>query len=458
MSIRHEVEFDAQAAAIAEARQALAQTPRDPDAWHRLGWAHESRGELEEAVDSYRRAVQFNPDADGSHNNIGNCLNALGRFEEAYAAWRAAIRIAPGCTMYYRNLVQSSPLAPDDPCFVSLENQIAEAGKLPPNAQADLFFAYGQALAGQGEHERAFAQIVRANALYRRCITYKEDEMLGVSTHIPKLFTQALLRERRGSGDPSESPVFVVGMPRSGTSLVEQILASHPQIGGAGERTDFSEALARSFSGGDTNRADALSLEQLSEATPEQFRALGAEYLRRMARTGRPKVAGPDSRLVDKYPYNFIHIGFIHLALPNARIIHVRRSPVDTCLSIYSRWFRNVPFGYDLGELGRYYRAYNALMAHWRAVLPEGVLLEIAYEDLVDDLEGEARRLLSHCAVGWDERCLEFHRTERTVTTASAAQVRQPLYRTSVRRWRPDAQMLRPLLDGLGPELSATVQ
>ncbi|MFP6557527.1 sulfotransferase [Paraburkholderia sp. B3] len=447
-----------QAQAILQAKQAIANAPHDAEAWHKLGWEHEARGELEEAVTCYSRAVQFKPLADGSYNNLGNCLNALGHFDEAYAAWRTAIQLAPGCSMYYRNLVQSKALAPDDPCFESLEAQIRQAARLPASAQADLFFAYGQTLAEQGEHEFGFAQILRANAVYRPTFTYDENTVLSVSAQLPKLFTRDVMREKRGLGDPSEIPVFVIGMPRSGSTLVEQILASHPQIGGVGERTDFDNALSWLLSTSRAQPTGAFSLDKLSEATPAQLHGLGSNYLQRLAQAVHASGEAGPARVVNKYQYNFIHAGLIHLALPNARIIHVRRSPLDTCLSIYSRWFHDVPFGYDLGELGRYYRAYDTLMAHWRTVLPEDVMLEVSYEELVADTEGEARRLLAHCGMEWDARCLEFYRTKRSVTTASAAQVRKPIYRTSIRRWRPDLRVLRPLLEGLGPELAATVQ
>jgi tetratricopeptide (TPR) repeat protein len=438
--------------------QAIANAPQDAEGWHKLGWQHEASGELEDAVICYRQAVQLKPLADGSYNNLGNCLNALGRFDEAYAAWRTAIKLAPGCAMYYRNLVQSKALAPDDPCFESLETQIRQAARLPASAQADLFFAYGQTLAEQGEHEFAFTQILRANAVYRPTFTYDENAVLGVSAQLPKLFTPEVMRKKQGLGDPSEVPVFVIGMPRSGSTLVEQILSSHPQICGVGERTDFDNALSWLLSTSRTQPEGPFSLAKLAEATPAQLQGLGANYLQRLAQPVQASGAAAPARVVNKYQYNFIHAGLIHLALPNARIIHVHRSPLETCLSIYSRWFNDVPFGYDLGELGRYYRAYDALMAHWRAALPEGVMLEVSYEDLVADTEGEARRLLAHCGVEWDARCLEFYRTKRSVTTASAAQVRKPIYRTSVRRWRPDLRVLRPLLEGLGPELAATVQ
>jgi hypothetical protein len=195
-----------------------------------------------------------------------------------------------------------------------------------------------------------------------------------------------------------------------------------------------------------------IDIEALPEGSAARWRSLGADYLRRMQRV-LAEIGSDASYFTDKYPFNFINVGLIHLALPNARFIHSRRSPLQTCLSIFSRIFHDVPFGYDLGELGRYYRAYDALMAHWRRVLPEGVMIEIAYEELVDDFEANVRRMLVHCGLEWDPRCLAFHQTARRVSTASSAQVRRPLYRTSIQRWQPRRELLEPLLSALGPTL-----
>jgi hypothetical protein len=244
-------------------------------------------------------------------------------------------------------------------------------------------------------------------------------------------------------------------MPRSGSSLIVQILASHPQVFGAGERMDFGEALVSCIKR-DADDPLRIDIEALQGVGAAPLRALGADYLRRM-HTSLPELrAGTPgyTRFTDKYPFNFINVGLIHLALPKARFIHSRRSPLQSCLSIFSRIFHDVPFGYDLGELGRYYRAYDALMAHWQRVLPEGTMIEIEYEDLVEDFEANVRRLLAHCGLDWDERCLSFHQTRRPVTTASAAQVRRPLYKSSLKRWQPQPALLQPLLDGLGAALT----
>jgi tetratricopeptide (TPR) repeat protein len=436
--------------ALARYRQAEALDPHNADIHHNLGWILEQLHQLDEAVAQYRQAVQYGTLVDGSYNNMANCLQSLGRFEEAHEAYRRAIEIAPQSMLYYRNFVQSKRMTLDDPCFVAMEKLAAHADGLTPDNEAQLHFAMGHALADIGQNDRSFEHLLKGNAMYRRTIQYNEAMTLDLFGHIPRLMSADVLKAKRGLGDPSASPVFIVGMPRSGSTLIEQILASHPQVFGAGERPDFGKALVSALARSDADPGK-LNFDAMHEATAAQLVPLGAEYLRRIG----VEVADAASyqRITDKYPFNFINLGLIHLALPNARFIHSRRSPVEVCLSIYSRIFQDVPFGYDLGELGRYYRAYDKLMAHWREVLPEGVMIEVQYEDLVDDLEGNVRRMLAHCGLDWDERCLAFHQTKRQVNTASASQVRKPLFRTSLQRWHPAEALLQPLYDGLGPEL-----
>jgi hypothetical protein len=231
-------------------------------------------------------------------------------------------------------------------------------------------------------------------------------------------------------------PIFVLGMPRSGTTLVEQILASHPQVHGAGEL----RALQRLVDGLGDYPAAATRL------APAELARLGESYLAQI----RP-LAGGRAHLVDKMPANFLHAGLIHLMLPGARIVHCRRDPVDTCLSCYTKLFSGEQmFAYDLRELGLFHRAYQTLMAHWRAVLPPDRFIEVDYEAVVENLEGEARRLVAFLGLPWDEACLGFHKTERPVRTASVNQVRQPIYRTSAGRWKAHAAHLEPLLSALG--------
>lgn len=436
--------------ALASCRRACTMAPAIADFHHGRAWVLEQMNRFEEAAEGYRKAAQINPLAGNSLNNLGNCLQVLGKFDEAHEAYRRAINAAPDNALYYYNFVPSTRLRADDPCFAGMEKLLQRIDGLPQADQARLHFAYGQALSDTGQNDRGFEHFLKANALQRPMVGYNEAATLQSFNLIPSLFTAQLLKEKSGLGDSSQTPVFIIGMPRSGSSLVEQILASHPQVFGAGERPDFGLALLN-FIAQEPNQPGKIDQNALHNLSAIELAPLGAEYLSRVD-AAMPQ-ARSYARVANKYPFNFINVGLIHLALPNARFIHTRRAPLETCLSIFSRIFHDVPFGYDLGELGRYYRAYDMLMAHWQSVLPEGVMLDVQYEELVDDFEPQVRRMLSHCGLDWDERCLAFHKTERQVNTASASQVRKPLFRSALKRWRPEPALLQPLLDGLGPAL-----
>ncbi len=244
-------------------------------------------------------------------------------------------------------------------------------------------------------------------------------------------------------------PIFVTGFPRSGTTLVEQILASHPQIHGAGE-LGLLDQVAGSF-----RAAAAPDLgfpDYLPHLDAAESRALGDTYVERLG-----ALAPGAPHITDKLLENYLNIGLIHLVLPRARIIHVRRDPLDVCVSCFAINFSTgLTYTSDLGELGRTYRRYLELMAHWRRLLPPGAMLEVQYEEVVGDLEGQARRLIEYCGLAWDPRCLEFHETRRMVRTASVNQVRQPLYNSSLQRWRRYERHLGPLIEALGPEGAAS--
>ena len=229
-------------------------------------------------------------------------------------------------------------------------------------------------------------------------------------------------------------------MPRSGTSLLEQILATHPGVYGAGELTEMSSVIMAAMPQG-----DALQFpDAVPDLTAQDFQRIGREYIDSIW-----KLAPDAERITDKLPSNFYYIGMIHLMLPHAKIIHAMRDPMDSCFSCYSRLFNenNLPFTYDLKTLGRYYGRYIKLMQHWHAVLPPGTILDMRYEDMVADTEAQARRLLDYLGLPWDEKCLDFHKNKRPVKTASAAQVRKPIYKTSLARWEPYREHLAPLLE-----------
>jgi hypothetical protein len=337
-------------------------------------------------------------------------------------------------------------LTEDDPHLSAMQALAENIASFGDADRMDLHFALGQALAGIGQHRQSFEHLLAGNALKRRLVPYDEAEVLGRLERIPAVFTPELMRRSEGSGDRSPVPVFIVGMPRSGSTLVEQILASHPHVYGVGEVEAFAEA--GRDSGLFTPRRPFP--ESVPRWTEDHLRALGRGYVRRLhALAAGQAVHKPMQRITDKMLSNFRYVGLIRLALPNARIIHMCRDPIDTCMSCFSIQFKALPFTYDLGELGRHYSAYARLMAHWQSILPPRAMLKVQYEHLVENFESEARRIITHCGLEWDDACLRFHETARPVRTASVVQVRQPIYRHAVRRWRPEAEISWPLIEGL---------
>nr|WP_256366579.1 sulfotransferase [Methylocapsa sp. S129] len=425
--------------ALASYDKALALNPRLAEAWLGRGHVFLDRTRPDEALTNYEKALALKPDFAEAHDRKGRALFELGRLDAASNEFEKAIKLTPRRIRFYHNLAMSRRLTPGEPHVRAMEELARDMPSLAADEQVELNFALGKAFADAGDRDMSFARLLEGNSLKRRQISYDEKASLDTFERIRAIFTGELTRARAGVGESSSVPIFIVGMPRSGTTLAEQILASHPKVFGAGEIDDFGRA------------ATAL-LGNYPEAVPlmsgDQFHQLGAAYLGRI-RSGAPAVA---ERIANKMPDNFRLAGLIHLALPNARIIHTRRDPVDTCLSCFSTLFAgNLGYAYDLAELGRYYRGYEALMAHWRAVLPQGVMLEVQYEEVVADLEGQARRIVAHCGLEWDARCLDFHKTARPVRTSSATQVRQPIYNSSVGRWRAYEPFLGPLLAELGP-------
>ncbi len=416
-------------------RRALALDPASAAAHGNLSAALQLLGRHEEALIHAEQALALAPGFAEAHHGRGTILRTIGRLDEARQALERAIELAPRRTEFYRSLAEAKHFTADDPHRALLETLARDMAALSEEDRLHLHFALGKVYDDLGEHERAFSHFLAGNALKRRQLTYDEAAVLGRLDRFRTLFSAEIIRERAGQGEPSPAPIFIIGMPRSGTSLVEQMLASHPKIHGAGELGDFEAAVAA------LGAADGVPFD----IGPTELRAIGRSYLGCVA-----ALAPRAERITDKMPANFRFAGLIHLALPAARIIHMQRDPVDTCLSCFSILFGgDQPFAYDLGELGHYYAAYQRLMQHWRRVLPAGVMLDVHYEALVEDFEAQAQRIVAHCGLEWDEACLDFHNTQRPVHTASAVQVRQPLYRSSIGRWRPPQDALRPLLDAL---------
>lgn len=430
------------AEAAAAYRAALALAPDFAEAHGNLGIAALEQLRAEEALAFFDAALAIGPARPEYHQGRGRALMFLGDLAAARAAHEEAVRLAPDQPEFYAGLAVTQTLEADDPAFHALQAFAETVENQPLSARVAVHFALHRSLEHQGRHEAAFAHLVQGNALRRSLLAYDEAWMMRYFARVATVFGSAVLTRAAPVASAPDVPIFILGMPRSGSTLIEQILASHRDVFGAGELTYMSDIAA-------TLTASGLAYpENVLARSDAELAAAGARYRARL-RALAPRAP----RITDKMPANFIHIGLLRLILPGARIIHTRRDALDTCLSCFAQTFgEGQAFTNDLGELGRHYRAYEGLMAHWRRHLPEGAMLEVDYEELVADFEPQVRRILDYCNLAWDPACLAFHEHQRPVLTASAAQVRQPLYRHAVGRARPYGTLLAPLLEALGRE------
>jgi tetratricopeptide (TPR) repeat protein len=444
------------AEALTAFERALELKPDYADAWNNRGKALceitdpvEGHGRAADALASFERALSLNPGQAEALDNKGVLLVELGRAEEAAAVFEQAIRLAPRAVRYYYHLTQARRLQPSDPHLAAMRALAREAGRLVMQDRIELEFALGEALDGLGDPAGAFEHFLEGNRLRRTQIPYGEAAAVRELEAIERAFTPERMARLEGGGDPSDVPVFVVGMPRSGTTLVEQILASRPGVHAAGETSAFPDAMAALAADAGRQNSFPAGLGRMPAA---EVMELGGRYAARLA------AAAPEAaRVVDKRPGNFRYLGLIRLALPNARIIVTRRDPLDTCVSCFTKLFGlGVPYSFELGELGRYHRAFDRLMAHWIRVLPPSSLLEVRYEDLVADPELQSARILEHVGLEPARDPLDAHRTARRIRNASALQARQPVHSGSVGRWRRYEVFLGPLFEALGTATSGS--
>ena len=429
-----------------DARRALVKAlrikPGCPDALSSLAATLSVLGEWDRAETQYREALRCNADHVGALVGLGHALALNGDFAQAERLYHRAQELSPQDPSPWAALVGLRRMTAADSGWLRAAERMAE-GSLSPVAEANLRFAIGKYHDDAGDFDKAFASYRRANELRRALsVSYDGRATAAHAAAVMECYSANRISSAVAGGSDSERPVFVVGMLRSGTSLIEQIIASHPRAAGAGELRFWSDA---------AEDVEALGLEQVSATG--RGRKLAEQYLRCLGG------AAPQSRrVVDKAPGNFMHVGLIHSVFPRARIIHATRNPLDTCLSIYFQNF-STAFGYtsSLADLADFHGIYERVMTHWRSVLPAGVMLDVPYEDLVNDPRTWSPRILEFIGLDWDDRCLDFHETQRRVGTASYWQVRQRPYRTSVARWRNYEKHLGPLRalaprSGLGQE------
>jgi tetratricopeptide (TPR) repeat protein len=445
--------------------KAVALRPDYAKALSNLGSAYRELGRLDEAEAAFLRALEYAPDLAEARTNLGTVQRLQGRPADAEASGRAALassKDAPTTLAFladlhadrgqfadalrlYQRIIELDPESPrawagiaglrkmtlEDHDWINRAQRIVTR-RLRPRDEIQLRYAIGKYFDDTKEFDRAFENYRRANELTEACRPAHDRRHLEQSfAAVRELYDERWLERMRGVGLRDATPVFVIGTPRSGTSLSEQILASHPAVFGAGELSYWKTT------------ATGLSMALMQGDEGGALQAAGKDYLAKLK-----ELAPEATRVVDKMPANFLYVGMIHAALPEARFIHMRRNPVDSCLSIYFQNFHLIhSYANDLGDLAHFYREYLQTMDHWRRLLPEGTLIEVDYEALVSDQEQWSRRMVEHIGLPWDPRCLQFQKTERTVTTFSKWQVRQQIHQGSVARWRRYEKHLGPLLE-----------
>ena len=394
--------------------------------------------DYDEAIRTYRALAEEAPEAADLHLSIGHALKTLGRQDEAVASYRTAAQVSPSFGDAYWSLANLKTYRfPDDELARMQAQETRDDISLVDRYH--LCFALGKAFEDRADYARSFAYYERGNALKKSEIRYRPETTERNATLQRSIVTRDMLAARNNAGCPRPDAIFIVGLPRAGSTLLEQILASHSQVEGTMELADISR-LALRLQGRNFDERAPTYPDVLKNLSAEQLRSFGERYLAdtQVYRTGKPF-------FIDKNPNNFRHLGLIHLILPNAKIIDARREPMACCFSNFKQLFAaGQEFTYDLQDIARYYTSYVDLMSHWDDVLP-GKILRVQHEDVVADLESSVRRLLDFCNLPFEPQCLDFHKTERSVRTASSEQVRRPIYKEGVDQWQRFSAYLGPL-------------
>jgi tetratricopeptide (TPR) repeat protein len=396
-----------------------------------------------EAIDAFRRCLALRPRHAGALLGFGHVLKAVGKVDEAVEAYNACIRERPDQGETYWSLANLKTYRFDDATVAEMEQRL-ERGGLSVQSEVNFQFALAKAHEDRGDYERSWRHYRLGNERQRGEANYDPVQTESTNDRLIEVFSREFLAANAGQGHEDRSPIFILGLPRSGSTLLEQIIASHPQVEGTSE-LPYASRVANWLN---RNRKDGINYpEAVRELKPVNLRALGSDYLGYAAvhrKAGTP-------RFIDKMPNNFPHVGFLSLILPNAKIIDARRHPLDACVSCYRQLFaKGQNWSYDLTELGEYYLQYQRLMDHWHAAAP-GRVLTVQYEAVVADLESQVRRILEFCELPWDDACLRFYESGRTVRTPSSEQVRQPIYDRSIGHWRHFERHLDELVEIIEP-------
>jgi tetratricopeptide (TPR) repeat protein len=423
--------------AILAGQNATSLMPDDATAFYNLGLAYASNGKNEDAIICYTLASKLDTTHVMSLNNMGNLYAEQGNMAEARRCFNEAIKRKPDCIDAHFNLSALKTYTADDIHLTLLESLEKHSQRFSEQSQSQLGFILGKAYEDIGNYAAAFSAYKKGNDLYSKAHPYNEQADIKNHHAIKSVFNADFMQRHQGLGANDTSAIFIIGMPRSGTTLVEQILSSHSLVYGAGEIKSLSQVM-------DEFSAPA-SLFYPQKLQDSDYKKLGEAYSQKI------EALAPETTIryiSNKTPNNFLHLGLIKLILPNAKIIHLLRDPMDVCLSCYSRYFtESVDFTSQLEELGRYYVRYREMMQYWESVLPANSVYTVQYENVARDLETETRKLLDFIGLEWEDSCLNFQDNQRKVNTASIAQVRKPIYTSSIARWERFSEELQPLME-----------
>lgn len=430
--------------ALNSAERLLELTPDKADSHVVLGNTQAQTSQPEQAVISFQKALELAPKHKGAFSGLAHQLKTIGRQQESIAVHRQCIEVHPDNTDAYWNLANMKTFRFEDSEVAAME-ALLQDDKLEDLSVVQLCNALGLEYESRKEYQRAFQYFQRCNETHRPLENYDPVGHEVMIEKIMEVFNPDFIDQNQGRGNPDISPIFVVGLPRSGSTLIEQILASHSQVEGTHELPDLAHMVQDFKKNHSTNMHFP---ENLREPGQKSWVDMGSEFIQRTQkyRSGTP-------RFIDKNPNNFIYTGLLHLMLPNAKIINARRHPLDSCFGSYKQLFASgQPFTYDISEIGEYYLQYWQIMDHWHEVLP-GKVLDVDYEQVVADLDTQVRRILDYCGLPFEESCLSFHETDRAVKTASSEQVRRPIYASSVNLWKNYESDLDELIEILEPLL-----
>lgn len=435
--------------ALGEARNLLARDPANKGSRRLLAAVEVALGDFDAALATYESLLEEDPKQARVWMSYGHALKTVGRTPDGVNAYRQSIALSPGLGESYWSLANLKTVRLTDDDVARMLAQLQRAD-LTLQDRVGMLYALGKAYEDAGRIEDSFARYAEGAALYRASVGYDPEQMARFVARSRELFTPNFFAQRTGAGDPAPDAIFIVGMPRAGSTLVEQILASHSKVEGTMELPDLP-SIAQAMVGYERAGRGESYLDAIAGIDAGAFAALGAAYLRTtrvQRKTARPL-------FIDKLPNNFLHVGLIQLILPNAIVIDARRNPMACCFSCFKQHFaQGQLFSYGLDDLGRFYADYVRLMAHYDAVLP-GRVYRVIHERLAADPETEIRRLLAHCKLDVEDACLRPHETQRAVRTASSEQVRRPISAAGLDEWRAFDAHLEPLKAALGPVLDA---